>query len=490
MPTPTPPPTPVSGPDLVVTEFSASDSNPAPYTPFTLAVAVRNDGDGAAAATTLRYYQSTDATITTADTVVGTAAVAGLAAGGSSSESVEISAPSTSGTYYYGACVDAVAEESDTTNNCSSSARVTVAEPEPPDLIVFEVSESDHNPIAGSTLTLSATVLNIGNGAAAATTLRYYQSTDATITTADTVVGTAAVAGLAARGSSSESVDLTAPSTSGTYYYGACVDAVAEESDTTNNCSSSTRVTVAGSGPDLPEPPDLIVSEVSESDTNPIAGSTLTLSATVWNIGDGAAAATTLRYYQSTDATITTADTVVGTAAVAGLAAAGSSSESVELSAPSIPGTYYYGACVDAVAEESDTTNNCSSSARVTVAGSLVVTAFSVSDTNPIAGSTLTLSATVLNIGNGAAAATTLRYYQSTDATPQSLQRTRWSARPRWRASPQGEAAASRWRSVRRQPQAPTTTARAWMPWPRSPTRRTTARRRPGSRSPNRSLPT
>ena len=105
-PTPLQPPTPVSGPDLVVTEFSASDSNPAPDTPFTLAVAVRNDGDGAAAATTLRYYQSTDATITTADTVVGTAAVAGLAAAGSSSESVELSAPSTPGTYYYGAAHD------------------------------------------------------------------------------------------------------------------------------------------------------------------------------------------------------------------------------------------------------------------------------------------------------------------------------------------------------------------------------------------------
>ena len=110
----------------MVTEFSASDSNPAPNTPFTLAVAVRNDGDGAAAATTLRYYQSTDATITTADTVVGTAAVAGLVAAGSSSASVETSAPSTPGTYYYGACVDAVAGESDTTNNCSSSVTVTV----------------------------------------------------------------------------------------------------------------------------------------------------------------------------------------------------------------------------------------------------------------------------------------------------------------------------------------------------------------------------
>ena len=30
------------------------------------------------------------------------------------------------GTYYYGACVDAVADESDTTNNCSPSVQVTV----------------------------------------------------------------------------------------------------------------------------------------------------------------------------------------------------------------------------------------------------------------------------------------------------------------------------------------------------------------------------
>ena len=48
-------------------------------------------------------------------------------------------------------------------------------------------------------------------GTSAATTLRYYRSTDATITTSDTEVGTDEVAGLALSDSSSESVDLTAP---------------------------------------------------------------------------------------------------------------------------------------------------------------------------------------------------------------------------------------------------------------------------------------
>ena len=69
------------------------------------------------------------------------------------------------------------------------------------------------------------------------TTLRYYQSTDSTITAGDTEVGTDSVFRLNASGSGDEWISLTAPSTPGTYYYGACVDAVSGESDTTNNCS-------------------------------------------------------------------------------------------------------------------------------------------------------------------------------------------------------------------------------------------------------------
>ena len=172
------------------------------------------------------------------------AAVTGLGAAGSAGASVKLTAPGP-GTYHYGACVDAVADESDTTNNCSASVPVTVPEPKRPDLVVTLPRVSDNAPAAGAQFTLSATVRNDGEGAAAAATLSYYQSTDATITTTDTSVGTAAIAGLAAAGSSSQSVDLTAPSSPGTYYYGACVAPVPDETDTTNNCSDSVPVTVA-----------------------------------------------------------------------------------------------------------------------------------------------------------------------------------------------------------------------------------------------------
>ena len=59
-----------------------------------------------------------------------------------------------------------------------------------------------------------------------------------------TEVGTDAVGALAASGTSAGSISLTAPSTAGAYYYGACVDAVTDESDTTNNCSSSVTIAV------------------------------------------------------------------------------------------------------------------------------------------------------------------------------------------------------------------------------------------------------
>ena len=103
---------------------------------------------------------------------------------------------------------------------------------------------SDSSPDAGASFTLSATVRNQGDGSSDSTTLRYYRSTDSSISTSDTEVGTDSVGGLAASGSSPESINLTAPSTAGTYYYGACVDAVSGESDTGNNCSAAVRVSV------------------------------------------------------------------------------------------------------------------------------------------------------------------------------------------------------------------------------------------------------
>ena len=404
-------------PDLLVASPTVSHSSPPVGARFTVSASVRNGGRGPSATTTLRYYRSSDGTITTSDTEVGTAEVAELAASGSTTESVELTAPATLGTYYYGACVDSVTDETDTNNNCSTSVQVTVqqtvTEPQgDPDLTVTSATVSDSGPTVGAKFTLSATVTNGGAGGAATTTLRYYRSADATITPADTEVGTDTISGLAASGSAGQSVELTAPSTSGTYYYGACVDAVTDESDTTNNCSGSVKVAILQ--------PDLVVGAPSVRESDPEAGAQFTLSVTVENNGEGESDATTLRYYYSTDTAITTSDTALDTDAIGGLAASGTSSQSVNLTAPSTPRTYYYGACVDAVTDESDTTNNCSASVQVTVPQpkpDLVVRSPSVDESGPAAGAAFTLLATVENDEEGSASATTLRYYQSADAT-------------------------------------------------------------------------
>ena len=122
-----------------------------------------------------------------------------------------------------------------------TSAATAVVEALEPDLafVVILALAGAWGTYPGDTITLSAGVRNDGNGASPETTLRYYQSTDETIEASDTEVGTEAVAELAASASFDGGVEVTAPSSPGTYYYGACVDAVAGEPDTTNNCSSS-----------------------------------------------------------------------------------------------------------------------------------------------------------------------------------------------------------------------------------------------------------
>ena len=192
---------------------------------------------------------------TTAITVSVSVTEDGDVISGTPSSSVTINANNTTATL----TVNTVNDQSDESNSVvtaevetgtgytvgsSSSASVTVEDNENPNLEVWEQTVDSASPVQGDSFTLSVRVVNTGTGKSAATTLRYYRSTDATITTGDTAVGTDEVGALSRFGSANESVELTAPSTAGTYYYGACVDAVADESDTTDNCSASVEVDV------------------------------------------------------------------------------------------------------------------------------------------------------------------------------------------------------------------------------------------------------
>ena len=232
-----------------------------------------------------------------------------------------------------------------------SDDRVYAYNPEGPDLVIESPTVSNETPDLGATFTFSARVVNRGKTRSAATVLRYYRSDDAAISPDDDQVGSASVGALDANGTSELSAELTAPSSSGRHYYGACVDAVTDELDEDNNCSGAVRVSVPG--------PNLVVTDPWASDETPDAGSSFDLRVTVRNAGDRAAPASTLRYYRSTNAAISTTDVEVGSQTLGALDADTDDTASISLTAPSSTGTYYYGACVDEVAGEPEGASNC-----------------------------------------------------------------------------------------------------------------------------------
>ena len=425
-------------PDLEVDSPAVSDSSPPAGASLTLSASVRNAGAGMSAATTLRYLLSTDATITTADTEVGTEPVASLGSSTSRRGSANVTAPANPGTHYYGACVDAVAGESDTTDNCSASVEVTVrAQPlqrsGPPDLVVDAPQVSDDTLRAAESFDLGVTVRNRGTGPAAATTLRYYRSSDATIDRGDAQVATDSVPGLTAPGTSGEAIALPAPSDAGAYHYGACVDAVSTESDSGNNCSPAVRVTVQGEEvPDPDQGPDLVVESPSVSDSTPNPGEYFEFQATIRNRGDEASAATTFRYYKvyGHEDTISYENDKypLVTPSVPGLEPGESVLVRAGSAAPVTPNKYWhYGGCLDAVAGETDTGNNCSTLLKVITEPAepgqpiplpdLVVESPSVSDSTPYVGETFEFEVTVRNQGGNPSDWSNLYLLRSSDAT-------------------------------------------------------------------------
>ena len=430
------PPAGRGGADLLIVEIMVSDRNPAAGGAFVLSVIVGNDGTAAAPATGVRFLRSADEEITTDDSEVGTVELPPIAVAGRAGGSVRLSAPASGGTYYYGACVEAVSGESETGNNCSAAVAVVVAasgepgqpaepgSPEPAssgvDLTVAAPMASDANPAAGASFTLSATVRNRGTARSGLTSLRFFRSTDATITVADTEeYGIIPVTGLAASGSVTKWAVVSAPASGGTYYYGACVDAALGETDTGNNCSPAVTVTVRAPPPGNP---DLRIgfTEVVPFSRTLYVSNRIGIGAAVQNAGGGVSSGTTLRIYVSTSQAVAASDrTEAGTVAVPQIVASRKFGASKSLNAPRTGGTWYYRACVDAVATESDTTNNCGEVVELEVHDAApdfrVIVRTASATVSP--GDSFSIEVTVWNFGSIPSDTTTLRYFRSVDDT-------------------------------------------------------------------------
>ena len=368
-------------PDLGVEIVSINRTTLHPGDTFRLEARIRNHGEAAATPATLSYYLSPDDTISREDTEIQTETVPRIAAGGTLERSVHLTAPDTPGTYYYGVCLNTVAAEADTTHNCSSATAITV---KGADLMIFDAPQVSKNTLkSGETLSVNTRVWNRGRIPSPQTTLRYYRSTDDTLSLDDTEVASDTVPPLSGRGAHPSrrradlSKTLTAPETSGTYAYIVCVDATPGDTDTVNNCSQPIPITVEAQAPismippttkrDTPQiqGPDLVIPSARVESPTVMIGGGVRLHITLTNQGTHAAPATTIRYYRSLDATISVEDTELRAVNVGQIGAGKSTTTWALLLSPTVSGVYYYGACVDAAASESDTSNNCSLGIRV-----------------------------------------------------------------------------------------------------------------------------
>ena len=269
-----------------------------------------------------------------------------LTAGSSNSASTTLNIPTTlsPGMYYLGTIADYtnVQVESNETNNTLTGNTLNIT---PGADLVMSALSSPQNAVTGNLLAITDTVTNQGTTTSAGFSIRYYLSTDATITTSDIVLGTRSVSSLAATAADSATTNVTIPYTliPGTYYLGAIADYNNTRAETNENNNALTGNTIA-----LTVGADLIISSVSSPATAP-RGTSVSVNNTVANQGSGSTENFYVGIYLSTDQTITTTDRFLGNRYIGSIASGAANTAATMVTIPlSIsPGTYYVGAIAD-----------------------------------------------------------------------------------------------------------------------------------------------
>ena len=149
---------------------------------------------------------------------------------------------------------NADATELDEGNNIvSSTSRIDIEEPadlEPQSLT------GPTSAYSGDTVTLSYSIENLGDDSSGWFYWKAYISTDQTITTSDTLLGSQNYESSISAGSTrtgTQSVTLPSSLSAGTYYWGIIVDTGdhVDEGDETNNILRGASITISQSEPDL-----------------------------------------------------------------------------------------------------------------------------------------------------------------------------------------------------------------------------------------------
>ena len=307
-------------------------------------------------------------------------------------------------TYYYVVSASNFDGESSDSNEASATPQI------PPDVIVSSFTAPTTG-AAPSTISVSFTTKNQGNGTAKPSTTRIYWSDDAQLDPSDTVLIGQDIPQLLSGAQSTASLSLSIPSAvPGTHYL--IVKADADDVLDENNESNNTAFRSIRVGPDL----------VLQSLSAPATGgtdSTIVVTDTTQNSGGGPAAASVVRFYLSANSVLDSGDTLLnGSRSVGPLDPGASSTGSTTVTIPAsiVAGPYYIIAKADAdgtVAETSESNNTFSRG--IVLGGDLAVSTMTVPAKGAPGGS-ITISDTTMNQGAGPVAPSTTRFYLSTNS--------------------------------------------------------------------------
>ena len=240
----------------------------------------------------------------------------------------------------------------------------------------YPLTLSASSVVAGGSVTFTYRLSNWGPGSAPSSITGIYSSSNSTISTSDTRIGTDPNAAISGVGGLTETFTIdTTGWAAGTYYIGAIADynnAITEGNES-NNPSSGVMLTVTAPVSLLP---DLDVQNVGESfpptlsASSVTAGGSVTLSYRLSNFGPGNAPSSVTGIYRSTDGTISISDTRIDTDTNAGFTGVAGRTETATINTTGwAPGTYYIGAIADynnAITEGNES-NNPSSGVMLTV---------------------------------------------------------------------------------------------------------------------------
>ncbi|MEQ9408902.1 MAG: CARDB domain-containing protein, partial [Fuerstiella sp.] len=373
---------PVGGIDFFTNDarIGASDVTPVINTSVTLNARVHNvGGDDFTSATNVRFYDG--------GTLISTQPITGLAS--QASTVVSFSHTFTSaGPHVITAVVDEdnLTVENNESNNAGSRT-ITVLD-NVPDLSPIDILFSDLTPATTDTVTITARVLNDGGAGATDVVVRFFDGTNA--------LGAAVIPAVAADGGTEfVSIQAVLPP-AGQHDISVVVDpegAIAETDETNNLRIESILVHDPA--------PDLVASVIGLSDPTPVAGDTIDVSMTISNRGELAAGAFDAAFFKD--------GTSFGTVRVPGLAAGSTTVVTLSTSFSTV-GAHAVSILLDAaeeIIELSESNNTASRGLQVlaTPLSDLRINGaeIALSDPNPGAGETVTVTVPIRNIGHATA---------------------------------------------------------------------------------------